>query len=415
VHWSPVYYGWIILLAAAICRIMTSPGQTYSVSIFIDHFIADLGISRSLVSTLYTVGTLVASFALPFVGRQFDRRGPRVVVVVITVLFCLACIYMGLVQNVVMLGIGFVLIRFLGQGSLSMVSNNVINHWWVRRRGTILGIAGVLAALLGSGSFPSLIHALIDRFGWRTSYMLLGLLVAAVALPVGWFFFRRQPEGYGLLPDGDTTDPAGRAPDAPRTVEENWTSAEVVRLPAFWILGAGLASISMLSTGLHSHMVSVFADAGLSASAAAAAFLPLSMTGAIFRIVSGVLVDRFPARFLLCAALVGQAVSLVMAPQLNGTTSALVYGVVLGITNSLQMTVSSVIWAKYFGRRHLGSIYGIAEMVNIAGSALGPMPMGIGRDLLGSYTVTLTAAAALPLALSVIVLFVRRPQRHAVD
>jgi MFS family permease len=57
-----------------------------SFAIYIEHFIEDLGVSRSLVSTLYSLGTLIASFSLPFVGRQIDRRGPRVVVGVVSVL-----------------------------------------------------------------------------------------------------------------------------------------------------------------------------------------------------------------------------------------------------------------------------------------------------------------------------------------
>ena len=58
---SPIFYGWIIMLVGTLGMIMSSPGQTYVVSIFIEPFIADLGISRSLVSTLYTLGTLVGS------------------------------------------------------------------------------------------------------------------------------------------------------------------------------------------------------------------------------------------------------------------------------------------------------------------------------------------------------------------
>ena len=149
VAWSPIYYGWIILVAAGIGRVMTSPGQTYSVSIFIQQFIEDLGISRSLVSTLYTLGTLAGSLALPFVGRQIDRRGPRLMVSVITALFAVSCVYMGFVHNAVMLGIGFVLIRMLGQGSLGLVCSNVVNRWWVRRRGTMLGILCMAVASKG--------------------------------------------------------------------------------------------------------------------------------------------------------------------------------------------------------------------------------------------------------------------------
>ena len=414
---SPVYYGWFILAAAGIGMVATSPGQTYSVSIFIEHFIADLGLSRSLVSTLYTLGTLIASFALPFVGRQIDRRGPRVMVGVIVALLAAACVYMGFVQNAVMLGLGFVLIRMLGQGSLGMVSSNVINHWWVRRRGTMLSIAGVLTGLLGSGSFPSLVNALIGAFGWRSSYMLLGLLVAVVMLPVGLIFFRRQPEDYGLLPDGARTPL--NDPQAPHRAgesvlaEENWALSEALRTPAFWILGFSAASISMLGTGLQFHMVSIFDDAGLSGSAAAAAFMPIAVTAAVVRLGSGVLMDRVPARYLLAVALVGQSLSLVMAPRLGGRGSALLYGAVLGVTSGLAMTFGAVVWAKYFGRQHLGAITGVATLINVAGSALGPMPMGIARDLLGSYTTTLTLSALLPLALSGVVLCTRRPRRAA--
>jgi MFS transporter, OFA family, oxalate/formate antiporter len=410
VNGMPIYYGWVIVAAATVGMIMTSPGQTYSVSIFIEHFIRDLGISRSLVSTLYTLGTLGGSLSLPFVGRQIDRRGPRIVVGVVTVAFGLACLYMGSVRNAIMLGLGFLLLRMLGQGSLSMVSSNVINRWWVRRRGMMLGIAGLAASLLGSGSFPSLNHALIGRFGWRTSYPLLGIMVLVVMLPVGLIFYRRQPEDYGLEPDGA---PSGGAKGRGQRhfVEENWTAEEAVRTPAFWLLGLGLASISMLGTGLQFHMVSIFADSGLSAAVAAAAYLPISATGAIVGLSSGVLVDRIPARFLLLAALIGQAASLIMAPNLVTAGSALAYGIVLGTTSGLQRTVSSVVWPTYFGRKHLGAITGIASFVSIAGSALGPMPMGIARDMLGSYAVALPAAAVLPLALGVAALFARRPTR----
>jgi cyanate permease len=71
-----------------------------------------------------------------------------------------------------------------------------------------------------------------------------------------------------------------------------------------------------------------------------------------------------------------------------------------------------VIWAKYFGRQHLGSITGVASLISAAGSAVGPMPMGIARDRLGSYTMTLTLLAVLPLVLAAVALFARRPQRN---
>lgn len=411
VNRSPIFYGWVILAAGSLGMILTSPGQTYSFSIFIEHFIADLGISRSLVSTLYTVGTLTASFALPMVGRQLDRRGGRVMVVVVTLLFGLATLYMGSVQNALMLGIGFVLMRMLGQGSLSLVCKTVMNQWWVRRRGLIMGISGMISALLGSGSFPNLINWLISRYGWRGTYWILGVALWAIMLPVGWIFFRSRPEDYGLQPDGHG-ERGNKAPGwlslfdrkvenpSLSPLEDNWTRKEAMGTRVFWVTLLGLAAISMLGTGLTFHVVSIFQDSGLTAGVAAAVFLPTAATSAVVQLVGGLLVDRLPVRVLLAFCLVLQAVTLVMAPYLFSVEVALFYGVLSGIGNGLQAIIHSVVWANYFGRQHLGSITGVVTTVLVAASALGPMPMGVARDLLGSYTAVLTVMAILPLILA---------------
>jgi MFS family permease len=230
--------------------IMTAPGQTYAVSVFIEHFIADLGLSRSVVSTLYTMGTLVGSFVLPVVGRQIDRRGPRVVMALIALFFGLACIYMGFVVNAAMLGLGFIAIRMLGQGSLGMVSTNAINQWWVRRRGKMMGLAGLTVSLLGVGGFPALINWLIPIYGWRATYMLLGLVLLLWFAPLAMMLVRDRPEQYGLQPDGFGLAAAEHIALEQRVPEVNWRLAEARRTPAFWVMAFGNAAIAMLGTGL---------------------------------------------------------------------------------------------------------------------------------------------------------------------
>jgi sugar phosphate permease len=408
---APVFYGWIIMLAGSFGLIMTSPGQTYSVSIFIESFIADLGVSRSVVSTLYTAGTLLGSLAQPIFGRQIDRRGSRYMVVVIAGIFGLACIYMGFVSSAIMLGLGFTAIRMFGQGGLGLVCTNVMNQWWVRRRGTVLGISGVLLSMFGLGGFPNLINWLIGQFGWRVTYVVLGISLLLIMTPLGWLLFRNKPEAYGLQPDGG--HPVG-ALDEPRSrlAEQNWLPSEAVRTSAYWILAAGLAAISMLATGLFFHMVSIFDDNGLSAAVAASVYVPIALTTAIANLGSGLLVNRVPLRVLLAVALFLQALSLWMAQFLRGAELALLYGLILGATMGLTRTVSSTAWAAYFGRRHLGSISGLSSTILVAGSALGPLPLGIARDVLGSYNQALAVLAVLPLLLAILAFFARRPSKR---
>lgn len=411
---TPFYYGWIIAGIGALGMILTSPGQTYSVSIFLEHFISDLGLSRSTASSLYTAGTLFGGLLLPFVGRRIDRYGVRKMMLVVSLLFGFACLYMGTVQNAGMLLVGFGLIRWLGQGSLYLVSANAINRWWVRRRGTMMGWAGVVSSILGLGAFPLLIDRLIPVLGWRGTYALLGGMVLMLMAPLGWLFLRDRPEAFGLEPDGAVW--IRRRGDPPAgAIEDNWSTSEALRTWAFWVLALGAASISMLTTGLLFHMVSIFADHALSASAAAAVYAPISASAALFMLAGGFLIDRIPARYLMAAALSLQACALLMVRSLGGTTTAVVlYGITLGATQGISRSVSGVVWAKYFGREHLGSIAGWAQTAAVLGAAVGPLPLGIARDLLGDYDLALLLCATLPLLLAVAALFVRRPRRKII-
>ena len=411
---SPVYYGWIILVVGTLGGIMTSPGQTYAFSAFLDHFIADLDLSRSLVSTLYTGGTLAASFVLPYIGRQFDLRGARFMMALVSFLLGLACIYMSFVRNALMLTLGFFLLRQLGQGSLSLVSKNAINLWWVRRRGLVMGISGVAGAMLG-GLFPYIINTLIPLYGWRYTYVIFGGMLILFMLPIAWIFTRDRPEDHGLPPDGMEVDEEEE--NAPgEALETNWTRPQALRSSAFWLVTAGLASMSMLNTGLTFHLFSIFNDSGLSSTVAASVFVPIAATGAIVQLAGGLAISRVPVHLLLVLALLLEALILAWAPALSSQRMAYLFGFFMGMQGGLEMIVSSVIFANYFGRRHLGSIAGFASTLLVAASAHGPMPIGVARDLMGSYQTVLSVFALLPFALAIAcALFCKQPGGSAED
>lgn len=410
----PIYYGWVIMVMATFAMIMTTPGQTFGVSVFIEHFISELGLSRSTVSTLYLIGTLIGSATLTYVGRLIDRYGPRFIMTITLGLLGLTCFLMSQVNGMIMLGIGFMLLRMLGQGSLSLVSSNSINQWWVRRRGVILGMSGVATALFGMGVGPNLLNWMIDRFSWRTSYIILGLILILVAMPLAYAFLRRRPEDYELLPDGDeaASDPKEANSSGKPVAEENWTFAEAIRTRIYWVFMAGISSIAMLGTGLTFHIVSLFEDKGLTADMAAQIFFPMSITMAAVNLISGFLVERVRLRDLAAGAMFLQALSLWMVPFLGYTGVSILFAMTLGTLFGMMRTVSVVAWAKYFGRLHLGQISGLFSTVTAGASALGPVLMGVARDQFGNYESILNPIAILPLILGVACLFVDVPQKN---
>lgn len=248
----PFFYGWVILGAGTLGIVMMGPSQTFTVSVFLDYLIADLSISRSTLSLIYGLATLGASFMLPVTGRLLDRHGPRLLVILVSLGLGLACMSLSLVQGLVTIFLGFLAVRFLGFGSLQLVSSNLIAQWFVRRRGRVMGLAGLSLAVT-LFTFPALAEYLIARFDWRVAWVLLGLLVWLVMLPVGWLFFRDRPELYGLRPDGDARLDANQTE---ATAERSWTLAEARRTGVFWLFGIGLSSITAILAGLVFHQLS---------------------------------------------------------------------------------------------------------------------------------------------------------------
>ena len=399
---SPVYYGWIILLVGTFGMIMTTPGQTAGVSVFLDKIIADLGLKRSTVSLMYTLGTLGASFALPFVGRFIDRRGPRLAVIIISSLFALACIWMGFISGAVTLFIGFLLIRGLGQGSLSLVSIHIINIWFVRRRGLAVGLSGVGVAV--SVAFaPLLLELLINEFGWRTAYMLLGALIAVTILPIGAWFYRGHPERFGLQPDSGFVD------QEKPLVEINRTLAQAQRTITFWLFISGGFCVASLSTGLVFHHYSIMAENGVARLEAATVFIALGFIVAGANFTTGFLVDRMPPRFLLSAAQLFLVAALATATTTSGPVSLYVYGALLGLTQGMSGALGGTVYAYYFGREYIGTIKGFATTTSVAASAFGPLLFAVGFEQMGRYAPILLISAMFPLSVALLAPFIKPP------
>ena len=317
-----------------------------------------------------------------------------------------------------MLGIGFVFMRMLGQSSITIVSRNVMNQWWVRRRGFVLSVSTLVAATLGSGTFPGLIKWLIPQFGWRMTYVILGVAVMAIMIPIGYFFFRDRPELFGLFPDGlknqveaDALDKVAKA-EVVLVDAENWTAQEAMRTRTFWIIALSIAASSMLGTGLTFHIVSIFQENGLSDNLAAAIFFPMAVTTAILSIPFGWLIDRIEAKYMVVAGLIVLSIVIIFSGYISSPAVAIIYGVIFGLGNAFDRVVGNVIWANYFGRPNLGAISGATMTIGAAASGLGPLVYGVGFDLSGSYRPSLWLSTIYPLIMIVLVLSVRRPTKR---
>jgi len=397
------FYGWRILGLAIITGGLTGPGQTIGVSVFVDQFISDLGMSRSEVSTAYLIGTLIAALGLPLIGRRVDRVGVRRAMTVIGVAFGAALVGMAGVQGFVALAIGFVAIRLLGQGSLMLVSTVAVTLWFEKRRGMVLGIFSTGTAIV-MALVPVGLSLVIEGYGWRVAWLTSAVMIWLVVVPIARFGMIDRPSDVGQVPDGP--NPKKMEPSKEQT-RVSATRAQALRTKRFWSLLAASATVGMLVTALNFHQISLLGDAGLTATEAAVMFLPQVIGAAAAGLLFGYLSDRLTGRELIPMAMGLLIISLVLAASLTPGVAVVLYAVSLGAAGGAIRSVSATLLPRWFGVRHIGEIQGTASFIDVASTALGPVVFALARDATGGYSGAATWFIIMPLLAGIVATTIR--------
>lgn len=408
---QPFFYGWIILFVASLAMFISGPGQTYTVSNFVDPIISDLSWSRTMVSGLYTAGSLTGAVLMVLVGKLLDRYGARVILLTVIGLFGFATMFMSRIDHPIELYVGFAGIRTLGQGTLMLASTTMVAVWFVRLRGRAMAIA-TLGSALSFASFPPLVHFFIEQFEWRGAWIGLSILIWCT-LPL-MLLARRSPESMGLLPDGATAiDPTGDTGNdiLHATSEISFTLTEAMKTRSFWLLLFASMPHSLITTAMVFHMGSLMISRGLATSLAPQVLSIMAVVSLLGTLIAGYLSDKIPNRYLIGAGHILLAVGMVWTFIIGHTWQGLALGAIIGISSGLTHTANNVIWPNYFGRRHLGAIRGVATTGMVAFAAVGPFPFGILFDITGTYTVPLLIFLFLPLACATAILQAYPPKK----
>jgi MFS family permease len=400
---------------AALMLGLTGPGQTVGVSVFVDPMMTALDLTRSEVSGAYLVGTLLASLVLPRIGRALDEHGTRRTLLVVAVGLAVALVGMGLVAGIVTLTLGFVGIRMLGQGSLSLVATNAVAPWFERRRGLAIGLVTAVGSSL-IALVPLLATIGIARVGWRVTWVLLALLVAGVLVPVALRGFVDRPSDVGQHPDGWPTGErdtlitvAGGPAGVPafgvtphRRARRDFTRAEALRTPMLWALIGGSVATGMLTTAMAFHQIDLLGEQGLSPVEAAANFLPQTVATFATVLLVGSLVDRVAPRWILLASMALLATAMLVVPFVRPGVSAVGYGMALGASGAAARALEAGSVPRLYGLRSLGAIRGIVTAFGGASTALGPLALSLGRDTVGGYAPVLRWFVVIPAVVAVL-------------
>ena len=262
-----------------------------------------------------------------------------------------------------------------------------LTKWFVRKRGWALAI-GSIGISLGSIITPVVMTTIVDALGWRNGYIVLATAILAVVIPIA-FLMRRTPEDYGLLPDGDSGQTETPAVTTSAGVETRaFTQPEAIRTKAFWllVLGFGFNQAALASVLVHAIPFATSVD--FARTTAALALTVNGLGNLLSKAVWGYGLQHIEPRRLVLMAFSTSAcgVGLMLTAAVIWSTPLLFLGFFLyGFGFGGTIPLSEFVWAKYFGRAHIGAIRGMSQLLMVIGAVVGPVLIGLWFDYAQTY------------------------------
>ncbi|MGB7395923.1 MAG: MFS transporter [Pricia sp.] len=395
---SPFFYGYVILIFGTLGIYCSIPGQTIGVSVFTDPVKDALGLSRNQFSNAYMLGTIGSSLVIGRAGVWFDKYGARYVaffatlVLAAALMLCSWSVQMSTYAKLLLdtnswtvpfalMTALFFILRFSGQGVLTMASRNVIMIWFDKNRGKMNAISSV-AISFGFSSSPLWVNALIENYTWQSAwqFMAAGLVVFSFLVLQ---FYKNRPEEHGLLPDGADVESEEKSKAMP--LAKQFTLSDARKTRAFWMYAMILSFNSFFITGLTFHVVSVFASEGFPKADAIAIFLPMSVVAVSISLLFNYLSDYLQLKLYLYLMILGGILASTGFLFLSSDIGIpfLIGG--LGIMAGFFAVLNAIAWPRFYGRNHLGAITGKVMSFIILASALAPPIFSFCFSTFGSY------------------------------
>ena len=384
----------IQILVAGFC-INLCMGILYAWSVFKKALVVDLGWSNADASLPYTVAIITFALSLLVAGILQDRMGPRRVLILGTVMVGLGMIVSSFATTPMMLVLTFGVMTGSGIGfGYACLSPSAMKWFHPSKKGLVNGLIAAGFGLAAVYLAP-LTSTLIAEYGINTSFLVLGIAVLVIAVPLA-FTINNPPAGY--VPEA----PAGYKSTSTKPANINWRG--MLKTPQFYSLWVMFAFASAAGLMIIGNITSIAAtQADITDAAYLVVILAIFNSGG--RVAAGIMSDKIGGVKTLMIAFVMQGINMVMFATFDSEFTLIIGAAVAGVGYGTLLAVFPSIIADFYGLKNYGANYGVLYTAWGVSGFIGPVVAAFAVDTTGTYTLAYTVCSvmiAVAVVLSVI-------------
>lgn len=373
------FYSYVIVAACFSIQAI-GVGTYISYGVFFNQLSSEFGWSRATISGASSAAFFLMGLLGIFVGRLNDRIGPRKIMTVTSSFFGLGLLLMSRLDTVWQLYLFYGVIIGIGLSSVDVIALSTTARWFVKKRGVMTGIVKVGTGM-GQLMIPLAASLLIKSYGWRTSYLIIGVAGLLLLVSIAQLL-RRDPIQMGLSLNHEkkmSTDNLG-------LIEEGLSLHKAAHTRQFWMICAVNLVVVFCLMIIMVHIVPYARDMNVSTLRAASVLSIIGGVSMIGRFITGIAIDRIGSKRVIIVCFILLMVELLWLQMANDLWMLYLFAVFYGITHGGFFTAISPIVAEFFGISAHGVLFGIVAFSGTIGGAIGPFVAGYIFDITAGYS-----------------------------
>jgi MFS family permease len=402
-----IFYGWRVVAGLFVIDAVASLGR-YNLAAFLPFIMAELGWSRETISLAQSLAIWLYALFVVLSGALVDRIGSRRTFLIGGAVTILGWVLFSLVQTPWQMYMYYGVLLALGVAMTHYVPVMATTRKWFRKRaGVVAGITGCAWAV-GNAVFVPVMTGLADSHGWRHTSLILGICFGAIIMLSALFIIRDTPESLGLRPDGEGTPPVS---DNTAAVETSWDVKRAVKTRQFLLLFAAYSVYNIGLNGLVAHVVTWGTELGCPQATAGIFSTAYAVPWVLGSIAGGWLGDKYgKSRVMPVGLIVATIAMLYGGLAVHSQAGLMVLAIGVGLGTGLQVPLYVPLLGDFFGRAHVGSLFGILTFGYGLIGGWGPLIWAKLREMTGYYN-TAALVSTICYAISVAALLLVRPMK----
>ncbi len=347
------------------------------------------------LSTIGGIGLWAGVVVLPFIQIDFgiDRAGASLPYTMTMIGFALGGVLMGkladkfgimvpMMFGSVMLGIGFIAAALAPNYSSYVVASSLliglfgcattfgplvadVSLWFQKRRGIAVAIVASGNYLAGT-IWPPILTKAIQTYGWRTSFIFIGITCVMLMLPLALMLRQRSPTVDSISP-----------------VANSKTTDGTIFTQGLLMLAGLACCVAMAMPQVH--IIAYCGDLGFGPAAGAIMLSLMLGCGVISRLASGFLADKIGGIGTLIIGSTLQCLALLFYIPFDGLTSLYLVTALFGLAQGGIVPSYALIVRDHFPAKEAGTRISLVLTMTVLGMALGGWLSGVIFDTTGSY------------------------------